>query len=244
MNLFDGGADYASYRPSYPAQLPGMLASLVDDHALALDVGCGTGQLTAPLGKHFEQVLGIDPSTSQIENATPAEGVRYEVGTAYHLPVTDNSVNLITVAQAAHWFQELDQFYAEARRVAADGSAIALVSYGVCHLPTDPEVDRVYQEFYNGDFHRHWEPGRHHVETGLRELEFPFDPIDVRCPDIVRHMDLNAFLSYLSTWSALKSLDAPAEFEAFAEEFATVWGSPTTEREVRWPVAVRAGRIS
>lgn len=243
MNLFDGGADYADYRPSYPAELPRLLAGLISSHDVAVDVGCGTGQLTAPLGEHFDSVLGIDPSESQIANATAADGVRYDIGDAENLPLADDSVDLVTVAQAAHWFPKIDLFYDEARRVARDGAALALISYGVCHFSQNPELDRVYQEFYHGDFHRHWEPSRHHVETALRELPFPFETLDCACPDIVRHLDLAAFTNYLHTWSAMKSPGALEEFEAFTKDLAAVWGKPTSTHEIRWPVAVRAGRV-
>lgn len=244
MIYFDGGADYAVNRPSYPETLPGLLTGLVDSPGRAVDVGCGTGQLTAPLGEHFAEVVGVDPSASQLAHATPANGVRYEVGDAENLPLAGASVDLVTAAQAAHWFPKIDLFYDEVRRVARPGAAIALVSYGVCHFSRNPELDRVYQEFYHGDFHRHWDPSRHHVETALRDMPFPFDTLDVSCPDIVREMDLAEFTSYLKTWSAMKSPGATEELDAFTEELAAAWGTPTTRHEVRWPVAVRAGRVA
>lgn len=47
--------------------------------------------------------------------------MRYEVTAAESLPVTDHSIDLLTVAQAAHWIEDIDASYAEARRVAAPG---------------------------------------------------------------------------------------------------------------------------
>lgn len=111
MNLFDSGSDYAAHRPSYPEELPGLLATLPAHRTCALDVGCGTGQLTAKLGPHFEQVLGVDPSESQLSNATSPDNVRFQVGGSDQLPAGDNSVDLVTVAQAIHWFPDLDAFY-------------------------------------------------------------------------------------------------------------------------------------
>ena len=54
--LFDAGGDYAAFRLDYPAELSGRLA----EAGLAVDVGCGTGQLTARLAEHFELTVGLD----------------------------------------------------------------------------------------------------------------------------------------------------------------------------------------
>lgn len=240
MNLFDSGSDYAAHRPSYPIDLPGLLATLPAHRTCALDVGCGTGQLTAKLGHHFENVLGIDPSESQLSNATGPDNVRFLVGGSEHLPAEDNSVDLITVAQAVHCFPDLNAFYSEARRVAAPGAAIALVSYGLCHLEG---INDMYQDFYWGDFHRHWEPERRHVENQLSDIAFPFERIDVDSPDIVRDLTLAQFIGYLGTRSALKSPGAPEEAENFQAELTKAWGDASISRRVTWPVTVLAGRI-
>ena len=240
MSLFDSGAEYAAHRPSYPDELPGLLARLPAQRGRALDIGCGTGQLTAPLAEHFDHVLGIDPSESQIAAATGGDNVRYEVAAAEQLPVADHSIDLVTVGQAAHWIEDLDAFYAEARRVASPGAAIALISYGVCHVEG---VDKFYQDFYWGDFHRHWAPARRHVDTHLAELDFPFAPLDVSCPDIVRDYTFDQFVSYLQTWSALKSPGAAEEFAEFTDRLRVEWGEASTRRRVSWPVTVRAGAL-
>lgn len=240
MNLFDAGADYASFRPSYPPELPGLLAQLPAATTAALDVGCGTGQLTATLAPHFDTVLGVDPSESQIANATGPSNVAFQIGAAELLPNEDESVDLITVAQAAHWIDDLPAFYDEARRVGAQGSALALISYGVCHVEG---LDEMYQKFYWGDFHRHWKPARYHVDTALAHLDFPFEAIPVSCPDITRELTFAEFVAYLGTWSAMKSPGAQEEFADFQDKLATAWGDASMSRQVRWPVTVRAGRL-
>jgi ubiquinone/menaquinone biosynthesis C-methylase UbiE len=118
LNWFaSGGADYARYRPEYPTVLLDYLLSITPVHHHALDVGCGTGQLTTLLACAFDKVTGIDPSQTQIDNAEPHPRVDYCVGPAEQLPHALHDINLITVAQAAHWF-DLPVFYREAQRVA------------------------------------------------------------------------------------------------------------------------------
>lgn len=62
-----GSANYAAHRPTYPAQLVDELAALCPGTRLALDCGCGTGQLTVLLAERFERVVGTDASAAQID---------------------------------------------------------------------------------------------------------------------------------------------------------------------------------
>ncbi|AGF71597.1 class I SAM-dependent methyltransferase [Corynebacterium halotolerans] len=246
-NPFTDGADYALHRPDYPRELGGLLAELPARRATALDVGCGTGQLTVQLSRHFDRVLGVDASAGQIDAATPAPGATYRVGTAEDLPVDDAGMDLITVAQAAHWL-DLPAFYREVDRVAAPGAALALVSYGMCRLDAeaDPGIDELYQEFYWGEFHRFWAPARVHVENGLADLPFPYEEVEIVCPPIVRKHRLAHFLGYVGTWSAAKKARESGhggELADFARRLAARWGDPEQARTVVWPVTVRAGRV-
>ena len=238
---FDAGAEYAAHRPSYPDELPGLLAGLPRHTRLAVDVGCGTGQLSVPLAAHFEQVIGIDVSESQIAAATAHPRVSYQVGSAETLNA-EAPVDLVTVAQAAHWIDDLDAFYERVRALAAPEAAIALISYGICHLEG---LDEIYQEFYHGPFHRFWDLRRRHVEEGLSSLPFPFEPLAIECPTIVRQHTFEQFIAYLGTWSATKTAReaGSSEFEDFNTQLAEAWGDPAQTRTVTWPVTVRAGRI-
>lgn len=129
-NWFDrGGQAYAQFRPEYPAELAEVLASLAPTTDLAVDVGCGNGQLTVQLASHFDAVIGVDPSADQIANARLHGRVRYVQAPAENLPVPKRRAGLITAAQAAHWFDR-PAFYNEVRRIAVDDAVLALVSYG------------------------------------------------------------------------------------------------------------------
>ena len=244
VNPFTDGDDYARHRPDYPDQLAPLLAALPARRRRALDVGCGTGQLTAQLAPLIDTVTGIDLSPGQLAAATPAPTATYAVASAEALPFADAGTDLITVAQAAHWL-DLPAFYREVDRIAAPGAALALVSYGICHLD-DPALDELYQEFYHGVFHRFWDPARSHVENGLRDLPFPYAEVAVDCPPIVRRHRLAHFLGYLGTWSASRKARETGhgrELADFARRLAARWGDPEQSRTVTWPVTVRAGRV-
>ncbi|MBV5349694.1 class I SAM-dependent methyltransferase, partial [bacterium] len=107
---------YASHRPTYPPELFVWLAEITPQRNMAWDCATGTGQAAAALAAHFEQVWATDASSSQIEAAVSCTGVTYQTAPASSSGLPDQSVDLVTVAQALHWF-DLDSFYTEVRRV-------------------------------------------------------------------------------------------------------------------------------
>ncbi|XP_066431702.1 putative methyltransferase DDB_G0268948 isoform X2 [Eleutherodactylus coqui] len=95
---------------------------------MAVDVGCGTGRYTIPLAPHFRKVLGIDISESQINLANQynlLDNVSYMVAPAEKLPIENDSVDLVNVGLAAHWFK-VDKFAGEAARVLKKKGCFAL----------------------------------------------------------------------------------------------------------------------
>jgi SAM-dependent methyltransferase len=98
------GANYAKFRPTYPENLALQLSNLCHTHDCAIDIGCGTGQLTGLLTNRFERVIGLDPSQTAIDHATPHDKITYLKGAAEETLQPDQSVDLIVAAQAAHWF--------------------------------------------------------------------------------------------------------------------------------------------
>lgn len=240
----EGGADYAKYRPTYPPELAAALAELAPRRDVAVDVGCGTGQLSLLLSEHFAQVEALDVSADQIANAEPRPNVRYAVAGADVLGLTEGAADLITVAQAAHWF-DLPAFYAEARRIAAPGAVLALITYGVPIL-AGPLADR-FERFYWREMSAFWPPERHHVETGYADLPFPFEPIAPPDLAIERLWPLGALLGYIETWSATRQARKQGEgarIEAFAADAEALCRSGDADPfPVRWPIKMRLGRL-
>lgn len=238
-----GSAGYAAYRPSYPLELIDELTSISPGTGRVLDCGCGTGQLSVLLAERFDEVLATDASATQIAAAEPREGVIYRAALAEDSGLAENSVDLITVAQAAHWL-DLERFYAEARRIARPQAAIALITYGVLHL--EGELDRHLQQFYYHDIASYWPPERRHVETGYRDLPFPFAEIEVPPQVIEMQWNLAQLIGYLNTWSAVKAAQQALGFnpaDTLAQQLAEEWGDPTTRRRITWPLTIRAGRL-
>lgn len=243
-NWFEqGGQAYARFRPEYPPELSMILAGFAPSRAIAVDVGCGSGQMTTQLASAFKEVIGLDPSTDQIANAPARAGVRYICAPAEQLPVPDRSASLITAAQAAHWF-DLDGFYAEVRRVLMPKGVIALITYGV--IEADGEVGRVLAHFYYDLVGRFWPPERRHVETAYRSLPFPF--AEAIPPKIAMTVgwSLAELLGYVGTWSAVRNAEASLgrePLDRFATALGATWGDSHHRREIRWPLSMRIGYV-
>jgi SAM-dependent methyltransferase len=243
-NWFDqGGRAYARFRPEYPLELARFLAETAPSRDRAVDVGCGNGQLTAQLAAYFDEVVGLDPSADQIANAPAQAGVRYICAPAEALPLPDRSASLITAAQAAHWF-DLPAFYAEACRIAADGAVIALISYGVLQLHGGLQ-DR-FSRFYHDEIGPYWPLERKLVDSGYRDMSFPFEERVAPQMEIHRAWELEEFLGYLSTWSAVQRVnDAGGEdiLTAFVRDISLLWGDPMKKQPVVWPINMRVGTL-
>ena len=103
-------ADYHKYRPHYPDELFDFIKGQISSTNNAWDVGTGNGQCAVKLADFMDAVLATDPSANQIKNARAHGKVRYHVSAAEACPVGLNEFDLITVAQAMHWF-DLEKFF-------------------------------------------------------------------------------------------------------------------------------------
>ena len=243
-NWFDrGGQAYARFRPEYPGELAACLAALAPDASLAVDVGCGNGQLTGQLAEHFAAVVGLDPSADQVANATPRANVDYRCAPAERMPLAERSASLIAAAQAAHWF-DLPAFYAEVRRIARPGAVLALISYGVLQL--GEQLDARFQQFYWQEIGPYWPAERQLVDSGYATLDFPFAPLTPPAMAIRLDWNLAEFLGYIATWSAVRRAREVGRediLQRFASEIAELWGDAENRRAVSWPVNMRVGRV-
>jgi len=239
-------SQYASHRPSYPPGLFAWLATQLPCRDLAWDCATGTGQAALALADHFEQVLATDASSAQIEAATPCPRVTYRVAPADESGLPASSVDLVTVAQALHWF-DLDRFYAEVRRVLKPGGLLAVWTYGVFRAEgvDARQVQALLDRFYSQTVGPCWPPERRHVENGYAELAFPFDELVVPPFAMAVDWNLDDLLGYLRSWSATSRYREQYAIDpvlALAEQLAPLWGAQ--RRRVVWPLSIKVGCLA
>jgi SAM-dependent methyltransferase len=238
-------AIYATYRPLYPDVFFAQVAALVPVRAVALDCGTGNGQAALGLARHFARVVAIDPSAPQIANATPNERVEYRIARAEESGLPDSSVDLVTAAQALHWF-DTASFFAEARRVLRPHGAVVVWGYGDPVLDTIP-LHTTLHAFNRGVMETYWAPERRLLLEGYRTVTFPFR--EAGFPRFVLEMrwTLPELAGYLRTWSAVGRYIAEHNRDPVDDvesALALYWDDPEKPRIVRWPLHVRAGFVS
>ena len=236
-------AQYARFRPDYPAALFAWLRGIVRRHRLAWDCATGNGQAAVALAEHFDYVVATDPSAAQLAAASPHPRLRYLCATAEESGLRSGSADIVTVAQALHWF-DVDRFYREVNRVVVPGGAIAVWSYGPVRV--EPRIDDIVTTLYRETIGPYWPSERAHVDDGYRDIAFPFAPIPAPSFDMSRRWTLAQLLGYIGTWSAVqryRQAEGGDALDEFAAQLAARWGDPARSREVRWPLMARAGRV-
>lgn len=242
---FSGVANrYADFRPHYPAALFDYLATLAPKSATVWDCACGNGQASHDLATHFAKVIATDASKEQIASASPNPKIEFCVATAEESGLADGAVELITVAQAIHWF-DFEKFYAEAKRVLKPNSVLAAWSYGINVVEGDA-VNAIVQDFYSNVVGPFWPPERMLVEEGYRTIPFPFREIAAPTFEMEARWTMEQLLGYFSTWSATNryiKANGTNPLSALAEKLNPVWGEPDSSRLVTWPLSLRVGRL-
>ncbi|OLC73141.1 MAG: SAM-dependent methyltransferase [Gemmatimonadetes bacterium 13_1_40CM_4_69_8] len=239
----DVAAAYAAHRPSYPAGLVDFLARLAPAKRLAWDSGCGSGQLSVLLAGPFARVVATDASPEQIAQAAVHPKVEYRCTRAEASGLPERVADLATAAQAVHWF-DLPAYYAEVRRVARPDGIVAVISYGV--VTADADLDGVIQPFYRNVLGSYWPPERRHVDDGYRSLPFPFEELAAPAFEIRLDWRLDDLIGYVATWSAvwaLEQAEGQGPLGRFRRDLEAAWGPATVVRTVRWPLALRVGRV-
>ncbi len=240
---FSGHADrYAQYRPDYPPALFTFLAGLTTTHTCAWDCGTGNGQAARALAAHFDRVWATDASAKQIEQARPHPRVRYTVAPAERSGLPTASADLITVAQALHWF-DADAFLTEALRVGKPGGVLAAWSYEMATI--NPQVDAVVMQFYRTVVGPYWPPERQLVEDGYSHLTLPGKRLPAPAFAMVKDWRVEDVLGYVGTWSAVKNYrkaNGEDPVETLEKPLEAAWGNAMTQK-VSWPMQIHLSRL-
>jgi SAM-dependent methyltransferase len=123
---------YVKYRPSYPAVMLDFLAQelAMGPEARVADIGAGTGILTALLASRVARVWAVEPNQEMREVARRllqgVANIEWQSGNAEATGLPDGCVDLVTVAQAFHWFDR-PAFKQECRRLLRPAGRVALI---------------------------------------------------------------------------------------------------------------------
>ncbi len=243
-NFSTHSAEYARFRPGYPQQLFDFLFLLCQNFDTAWDAATGNGQIAVGLAKRFGQVFATDISENQLANAQVRPNIHYALGSAETPDFPDQHFDLVTVGQAAHWFQ-FDDFYRTVRRVLKPGGVLALVGYNVLKIdaPTDAVINQLYHETLDG----YWDAERHYVYDAYTTIPFPFEEIPLPEMTMTYSWNLEQLLGYLSTWSAIKRFTEQQGHSPLNADFVAAMRLFWADNEVKmvhFPIFARIARVS
>jgi SAM-dependent methyltransferase len=232
-------SQYAQFRPRSPLELFAFLQSIAPGRELAWDCATGNGQAAVCAARFFNHVVATDASPGQLAQAVQDPRVDYRHCNAEASDLGDETVDLVTVAQALHWLP-IEAFFKEAARVLKPGGILAVWCYEL--LNVSPEIDPLLVRFCYDTVGPYWPPERALVENAYRDIVLPFEELEVPAFAMTADWRLPHLLGYLGTWSAtqryIKSRNEDPVGD-LSEELAPLWGDPNTIRHIQWPLSVR-----
>ncbi|KAE8694116.1 putative methyltransferase PMT26 [Hibiscus syriacus] len=231
--LFDKQADlYSDARPTYPSDWYSMLAACTPRHSLAWDVGTGSGQAAIGVADHYDRVIGIDVSESQLQ--------RRKLGRFNHRGPT---------AQAIHWF-DLPKFYSLVTRLLRrPGGVLAVWCYN--DVVVSPTFDPVMKRFHDTTL-PYWNPRIQYLFDGYKTLPFPFESVGLGSEgeplalDIPKKLSFEGFLRMLRSWSAVvtaKDKGVDLLSENVVKDFESAWGGSHLVRSIAYKAFMLAGKV-
>ncbi|MDT0676867.1 class I SAM-dependent methyltransferase [Autumnicola musiva] len=240
-NFSTKSEQYAKFRPTYPAELYDFLRKHLNNKLTAWDCGTGNGQVAAELAAFFQEVYATDISEQQLENAVKKSNITYSKQPAEKTIFPDNYFDLVTVAQAIHWF-DFDKFYAEVKRVVKPDGLIAVLGYGL--FSSDSKTNKVIHHFYREITDPYWDPERKYLDEEYKTIPFPFAEIETPHFRLELNWSLDQLLGYLKTWSAVKhyeNANGENPVDLVADDFRKSFG---TQGRVIFPILFRLAKVT
>ena len=241
-NFSTDSAAYKKYRPAYPDAVYELVLQHVNGREQAWDCGTGNGQVALELAEHFNKVFATDLSANQLAAAPPHPGIEYGVAHSEKSGFPDHSFDLVTAAQALHWF-DFQAFSRELRRVLKPEGIFAAWGYGL--IESQKEINQQIRRFYHDIVGPYWDPERRHVDKHYQSIRLDLEEVPLEYSII--HEDswgIDHMKGYLNTWSAVKhyALETGENpIDVFMQELAEVWPEGE-ELSVRFPIFIRIFR--
>ncbi len=241
-DLFSKQAEgYAKYRPVYPKELFDHILQYVIEKNTAWDCATGNGQAALALAPHFKKVIATDLSEKQLSLAKQNPNIEYQISSAERTNFPDNSFDLITVAQAYHWFK-FDAFEKEVQRVAKKDAFIAVWGYNLMST-NDAAVDALIKKFYTQIVGPYWDIERKYVDDNYSNVPFNFTPLPTKEFFINTEWSKDDLIGYLNSWSAVQHFINDKKYNPVNEiinDLDLLWKNV---KPVSFPLFLKLGRV-
>ncbi|MEN9907439.1 MAG: hypothetical protein RLZZ540_580 [Bacteroidota bacterium] len=240
-NFSKQASGYSKFRPQYPDELIRYIVSFVENKSQVLDIATGNGQVAHKLSAFFDTVYGIDISQNQLDNAIQADNIIYKVSPAEKTTFENQKFDLITVAQAVHWF-DFDSFYKEVYRILKPEGVFAVIGYGL--FSTNVDSDKILNHFYYNIVGTYWDAERRYLDENYLTIPFPFEEQAVEKFENQLEWTFEELVGYLETWSATQhyiSKNNQNPIDLIRDELKKSWEK--NNKKVRFPLLLRIGKL-
>jgi ubiquinone/menaquinone biosynthesis C-methylase UbiE len=240
-NFSKQASAYSKFRPQYSDEIIAYIISFVENKSKALDVATGNGQVAYKLSVAFEKVYGIDISENQLDNSYVADNIIYNAASAENTFFEDQEFDLITVAQAVHWFN-FDLFYKEVYRILKPNGVIAVLGYGL--FSTNSNTDIILRDFYYNIVGPYWDAERKYLDENYQTIPFPFEEQVVEKFENQLEWSFEELIGYLETWSSVqhyikKNNNNPLDL--IRDRLKISWEE--NDKKVTFPMLLRIGKL-
>jgi ubiquinone/menaquinone biosynthesis C-methylase UbiE len=234
---------YAKYRPTYTAALIDYVLSFVDQKQIAWDCATGNGQAALLYADYFEKIFATDTSEKQIAQATSHPKIIYSISEAEKTLFTDDTFDLITVAQAYHWFQ-FDAFFNEAKRVGKNGCIVAIWGYALA-VAADEKINELVKYFYVDIVGKYWDAERKYVDEKYETIPFGFKRLPSKEFYIDVEWNMEELLGYFNTWSSVQHFIKATGYnpvDEIADKIKSEWDNEK-KKSFSFPIFLLMGEI-
>jgi SAM-dependent methyltransferase len=234
---------YFLYRPTYPVELVEYISSLCSEHNCVWDCGTGNGQLANVLSQFFNKVYATDLSKKQIDNAIKKENIFYKVESVEQTFFEDNQFDLITVAQALHWF-DFKKFYKEVNRTLKPNGIFATIGYSLIKISQD--IDEIINNFYSHIIGKYWDIERKLVDQEYKTIPFPFNEIKIDKSFSIKNIwSLENLEGYLNSWSGVQNFIKDKNYNPVnhvIDEIKKVTNE-NQQMNIEFPIFMKIGKV-
>ena len=239
---FSNGSDgYLKYRPRYPESLYKWLSTKVPRPNTVWECGAGSGQATEHLANHFDHIIATEPSAAQLNKAPRLENVTYQVSPAETFEAEAESIDMVVVAQAIHWFDH-KKFFEKVEAVLKPKGFLAIWGYQLMHV--NDQLDPLLNEFHDEFVGPYWPEERKLLNNGYSAIEFPYEAIEAPAFSMTADWDFPHLLGYLNTWSATRAFESDRgenPVDLWETKLKDAWGEKEKVK-VSWPLVLWVGR--
>ncbi|WBL20811.1 class I SAM-dependent methyltransferase [Zunongwangia sp. HRR-M8] len=239
-NFSDQSQNYATFRPTYPDAVFTEIMNHANAKSNAWDCATGNGQVAEELSKLFKFVEATDISENQIQQAPKLSNINYSIQPAENVNFPDNYFDLITVAQAIHWF-DFNKFYAEVKRTLKSNGIIAILGYSL--FRSNSKTNEIMDHFYYQVIGPYWDEERKYLDESYNTIPFPFDEIKTSKIIFREEWSFDRLIGYIKTWSAVKHFIAKNGFDPVDDIYKDLRLSFGSSNTIEFPILFKIGKL-